>query len=415
MNARPGRHSQIEAAAASSRRGAAPWMALLLGSALLALPARSATAADACGGLRFENGAVLASKPLPASPTLTGPALECAKAVGAALAARTQLRGVTIAARVPADRRADGAAIAAAWTSALTAAGVPAARISSIVPSGAPGTPPEVSIAFREPQRRPVALVQAMTGVVKSGAEPTQLVVAGKGTTLAQGDIVQTGKASVVRLALADGSFVALGADTEIKLGRVELTKELKRAVRIDLIRGKVEAIAEPQGQGSSFDVVTRTAVAGVRGTRFRVGVAEEGATAVETVTGAVELQGSGGTKGVVMVEAGKASRVDAAGTPTKPRDLLPAVTVTGPLKGFVTRAVVLRWTAVPGAKGYRVDFGADGEIATEQQRFEAAGPELTLPSALPAGHWFWRVVAVDADGFEGLPSKTYSLTATDK
>ncbi len=414
MNASSGGVSRTGIAVATVRPGSKLAIALLA-SALAALPALPASATDACGGLRFENGVVVAPKPLPAVAKLTGPALDCAKAVGAALAGRAQLRSVTIAARVSADRRADGATIAAAWMGVLTAAGIPAARISSMVPTGAPGTQPEVSIAYREPQRRPVALVQALTGMVKSGTEPAQFAIAGKGTTLSQGDHVQTGKASFARLALADGSFIALAADSEIKLGRVELTKDLKRAVRIDLIRGKVEAIAEPQGQGSSFDVVTRTAVAGVRGTRFRVGVADEGATAVETVTGAVELQGSTGSKGTVMVEAGKASRVDASGTPAKPRDLLPATSVVGPLKGFVERDVVLRWTAVPGAKSYWLDFGADGELATEQQRFAATTAELALPSTLPPGHWFWRVIAVDADGFEGLPSKTYSLAAADK
>ncbi len=375
----------------------------------------TAVAAEPCGGLLLDSGTVQSKQPLPAKATMTPAELACVDAVAKALQARPQLRSVTIAVRVAADQRALGGQIANLWAKQIVAAGVPEARVSTIVPTGAPGTPSSVSIAFREPTRRPVALVQAMTGQLQWGSDPAKLSAAAKGTTLAQGDHAATGAASVARLALADGSFIALAPNTLIKLGKVELTRELKRAVRIDLLRGNVEAIAEPKGEGSSFDVITRTAVAGVRGTRFRVGLAEAGGTSVETLSGAVELRGSEGSKEAVMVSAGQASKVEADGKPTPPRALLPSVVVEGPLQGAVERSVVLRWTAIEGARGYRVDFGADGELATEQRSVDAASNELPLPKTLSAGRWFWRVVAIDSAGFVGLPSKTYSFTVAAK
>ncbi len=385
------------------------WLALA--ALLWAVPA---AAASPCGGIRLDDGKVRAGAALPATAKLAGPALACAEAVGKALQERPRLRSVTIAARVPSDRRAEGTAIAAAWAQVIAKAGVPEARISTIVPTAGPGTVPTVEIAFREPQPRPVALVQAMTGMVKVGADPKALGPADKGTRLTQGDHVRTGPGSVARLALADGSFVALLPQTLIKLGRVELTRDLKRAVRIDLIEGKVEAIAEPRGKGSSFDVVTRTAVAGVRGTQFRVAVGEAAATSVETVTGAVELQGREGDKGKVMVVAGTASRVDAAGTPSKPRKLLPATTVEGPYFGPVQRDAALRWKAVDGARAYQVQFGGDGELATEFLTVDTAETSLRLPANLRGGHWFWRVAPIDADGFVGMPTKTFSFELPD-
>jgi hypothetical protein len=221
---------------------------------------------------------------------------------------------------------------------------------------------------------------------------------------------VRTGPGSVARLALADGSFVALLPQTLFKLGCVELTRDLKRAVRIDLIEGKFEAIAEPRGKGSSFDVVTRTAVAGVRGTQFRVAVGESAATSVETVTGAVELTGREGDKASVMVEPGTASRVDSAGTPSKPRKLLPATVVAGPLHDPMQRDAELRWKAVEGACAYQVQFGGDGELAAEFLTTETRETSLRLPANLREGHWFWRVAPVDPDGFVGMPTQTFSF-----
>ncbi|MCB9738940.1 MAG: FecR domain-containing protein [Deltaproteobacteria bacterium] len=386
--------------------------------AALLTTAGFAQAAAPCGGVQLEDGKVQTKQPLPAKAPLLGNDLNCATAVAAALKARPRLRSVTVAARVPSDRRGDGAKIAAEWAKVIAASGVPQARISTIVPTGPAGSTPTVEIAYREPQPRPVALIQAMTGAVVAGADPKALENTSKGSKLTQGDHVQTAAGAVARLALADGSFVALLPNTLIKLGRVELTRDLKRAVRIDLIKGKVEAIAEPRGKGSSFDVVTRTAVAGVRGTRFRVGVGGGGkaeATAVETVTGAVELSGTSGSKEKVMVVAGTASKVDEKGVPSKPRKLLPATSVEGPLFGAIRRDAVLRWKAVDGAKGYQVEFGGDGEIATGRVAFDISKNELAIPATLAGGHWFWRVAPVDADGFVGMPSKTFSFVLPGK
>ncbi|MSQ83393.1 MAG: hypothetical protein EXR77_10990 [Myxococcales bacterium] len=373
--------------------------------------AASLWAAEPCGGIHLESGVVKAGKALPAKTDLQGDDLVCAKAVGAALVARSQIRSITVAVKVASDKRNYGVLAAAAWTKVLVGAGIPEARVSMIVPTLAPGSPSEVSIAYREPAPRPVALVQAMTGKVQSGPDPTKLGPASTGTQLVQGDVVSTDKGAVARLALADGSFVSLLGDTMIKLGRVELTADLKRAVRLDLLKGKVEAIADSKGAGSSFDIVTKTAIAGVRGTKFRVGESDSGATIVETVEGKVELKSELGAKQVVIVEAGHAAEVDSKGTASPPRPLLAAAAVDSPLSGEVERSQALKWQAVANAKTYRVEIAADGELATRLQVVVVAATILSIPKEIVSGHWFWRVTAVDSGDVFGLPSKTYSFS----
>lgn len=146
---------------------------------------------------------------------------------------------------------------------------------------------PQLSIALREPMPRAVALVQALTGIAQAGPELGKLGPVAVGSQFIAGDVVTTDEAAAARLALADGSFDALRGETTLRIGRVELTAELKRTVKLELIKGQVEAIAEFKGAGSSFDVFTTTGLAGVLGTRLRVRMLSSGGTGVECFRGA--------------------------------------------------------------------------------------------------------------------------------
>lgn len=373
---------------------------------LLALP----VAAEPCGGLRLDGGTVQSSQPLPAKATLLGDDLACASAVGALLRARPQLRSVTIAAKVPIDQREVGAQAVVAWTKALVGAGIAEARISGVVPTTDPGTPLQLRIAFREPTPRAVALVHAMTGVVRAGPGLDKLAPATAGLQMIVGDVAATAAAATARLALADGSFVTLASDSAVRLGRIELTSELKRAVQLELLKGRVEAQAEFKGKGSSFGVLTATALAGVRGTRFRVRVLQAGGTGVECLQGRVELQATIGSRGSVIVEAGQSASVDATGNVSAATALLGRAQLLAPLMGALPRSAALTWQALAGAAQYRVEMATDGEMVTRLRTYTATAPTLALPADVPAGHWFWRVTAIDKAETLGLPSKIYSF-----
>lgn len=371
-----------------------------------------AQAGEPCGGVLLQDGLVKTGAPI-AATLLAQPAdLACAQAVGAALKARSGLRSVTVAVRVPESQRLDGTGlkVAVGWQKILEAAGIPGPRISTLVPALMQGQKPLVTIAYREPKgRRPVALVQAMTGSVKVGPDALELTDARQGDKLAARDFVRTGPASAARLALADGSFVSLLADSQIRLSQVQLNKELKREVHIDLQRGKVEALADYKGPGSRFDIATATAIAGVRGTHFRVGLRADNKTAVETLKGTVELAAPK-TRKAVMVVAGNAAVVDAKGEPSPPRALLGPAEILGPLAGTLSVGTVLEWVSVGGAKTYRLEVGKDAEFVSEVHVYRLQDHEWAIPPNLPAGQWFWRVLALDDEGFVGLPSKVHGF-----
>ncbi|MBM4346134.1 MAG: FecR domain-containing protein [Deltaproteobacteria bacterium] len=387
-----------------------PWAKATGACALASMVGVTAVAAEPCGGLRLDATTVQSGQPLPVKATLAGDDLACAAAVGALLKARPAVRSVTIAAKVPIDRREVGAQAAAAWTKALVSAGIPEARISTVIPTTNPGTPPQLRIAFREPTPRPVALLQATSGAVQAGPDLDKLGPAAIGAQMVSGDVVVTGAAASARLALADGSFATLGSDSAVRIGRIELTSDLKRAVTLQLVKGRIEAIVEYKGKGSSFDVLTTTALAAVRGTRFRVRHLAAGGTGVECLHGRIELQATLGSRASVLVLAGQSARVDAAGNVSPATALLGRPQPQTPLMGDVARTNALAWLPVTGATQYRVDMAGDGELVTRARSYTVAAASLPMPADLPAGHWFWRVTAIDAAETIGIPSKIYSF-----
>ncbi|WP_223646025.1 FecR domain-containing protein [Corallococcus sp. EGB] len=387
------------------RKAGAPWMLSLL---VAALPvAGFATEADApCGGLSFDNGRLTMGRPLEPK----GPRTEaCLREVAEAVKARPAIRGLTVAAKVPDAERLDGQGLAVAKAAAevLVNAGVPRTRVSFVAPPADPNAPAQLQLAYVErPSQAAVARLRTASGLVMASTGeglPTPRLA---GESLYAGELVATDDTGRAELALADGSSLFLSPRSAVRLGTLELTAERQRRVLLELVKGTVETQAAPGGAGSTFEVRTRGAVAGVRGTRFRVSQQEDGTSRVETLEGKVAL---GAEQGSVDVDAGFGSRVRPSQPPEAPRALLAAPALERPRGGAYPKAPSLVWKAVEGAKGYRVELGTTADFVGDVKVQESAHP--TVDAAAPGpGKWFWRVLAVDADGFMGFPSKIFSF-----
>ncbi len=365
---------------------------------------------DPCEGIALKDGVVRTARRLPVSDALGGPVLACAEAVGAALKARGGVRAVTVAVRMSDARRVGplGQRVADAYVKALAKGGVPEARISSVVPSASHGERDSVAITFTERRgKRPVGRIDAAEGRVEAGKEKAKMQPARAGDALAAQSLVGTAAVSTAWVALADGSRVKLLPETLLKLGRMYLDEDLKRVVQLDLLGGKIEADVKSGGPGSKFEITSGAAVAGVRGTYFRM-AGDAFGTRIETTEGTVALTSEGET---VEVKAGFAAKVEAGKPPSAPVALLPAPEVEGPLKGAAAAGAALRWVAADGAASYRVEVARDAEFVYGARFLDTPG--TTLPIAelkLVSGKWFWRVRAVDGDGFGGRSSKVYAF-----
>jgi hypothetical protein len=111
-----------------------------------------------------------------------------------------------------------------------------------------------------------VTLVEGpVTAAPKGGGEAQPVVV---GEQLKEGDQVQTGRGGRLEILLATGTVIRIGESTQAELR--EAPPEGGR-FRLRLLVGSFWAKVSKLLSGDRFEVETENAVAGVRGTEFRV------------------------------------------------------------------------------------------------------------------------------------------------
>ena len=142
------------------------------------------------------------------------------------------------------------------------------------------------------------------------------------GSAVFQGDVLETQKRTRLEVKLADQSVLRLGPSSRAAVQDAVFGKSVEeRKVSAKLLVGKVWAnVAKAVGGEQRFEVQTENAVAGVRGTTFRVDAANDRSVVVKVYSGTVavasgpiprpEHQGAGKTE----VAGGKPERRQIAG-----------------------------------------------------------------------------------------------------
>jgi hypothetical protein len=372
---------------------------------LSAAPAEAAP----CGGVTFRAGEIGLGDPLTPALPLSADDDACIDHLAEQIGERANMRGVTIAVRMDDAARASGIAIdvGRAIMDELVDSGASRAKLSVVAPALADGQDASIRIAYSERKSsRAVALIYGVTGIVKAGRYSSSLKAADPNDSFPAHTWFTTGEDSAARIYLADGSFIRLAADTTLQVGAIDLNEKLERTVSVEVATGRIDVIAAHAGSDAVFDIITRTAVAGVRGTEFRV-TADSAGTRVETTDGTVELAGS---QAAVMLPRAMGSQVDALGTPEPPRSLLSAPTEMKPSRGTAESTSSLSWARVAGAVSYVVEVARDAQMSRELDTAAVGATSQPIGSNRAAGRWYWRVMAVDADGFIGMPSKIYAF-----
>lgn len=109
------------------------------------------------------------------------------------------------------------------------------------------------------------------------------------------GQFVRTGEASRAELKFPDGSILRIGPGSVLHLKEAGFNSKTK-AVSVDatVVGGKAWAkVSKLVGSDAKFAVKSKNAVAGVRGTIFRVNVERDEATVVKVYDGAVAVSNS--------------------------------------------------------------------------------------------------------------------------
>ncbi len=278
-----------------------------------------------------------------------------------------------------------------------------------------PGSALRIPLAWLRHAPAPATVV-AVTGQVRlrlpDGAERALQT----GDRLAAGASLSSAANSSAMLRFADDSVVVLQPGARMTLDTVSVYAGGGMVdTRLRLQQGRLDVGANPRRTpGSRLQVITPSAVAAVRGTRFRV-AAEPRVTREETLQGEVGLAAAGQR---VAVMAGQGSLAEAGRPPRPPTALLPAPDVSAlPLR---VETLPLRFTlpALPGAvswlgqiasrAGHSPGAGEAGESTAAEGQFgplllEQAGAAPRLSFAdLPDGRYVLRVRAADALGLQG-------------
>jgi len=126
---------------------------------------------------------------------------------------------------------------------------------------------------------------------------------------LKKGDEVSTGPKSKMELVLPDKSQLRFADNSRFKLVQMDVGEEQGRDVKVHVAVGKAWANVSKSIAGkSNFELNCENAIAGVRGTVYRMNVNEDKSALIKVYDGTVNVAGSG--------SAPEASRV--AGPPQK-------------------------------------------------------------------------------------------------
>ncbi|MES2069184.1 MAG: FecR domain-containing protein [Pseudomonadota bacterium] len=256
------------------------------------------------------------------------------------------------------------------------------------------------------PEEMSVARVAALAGqsTVRNadGTESTLQI----GATLTEGSQVSTGKNGFLSLVLPDNSRISLPSNSQVRLSKLRQAKYTgSPRTELSLMQGRVESTVTPlEASKGRFEVRTPLAVAGVRGTHFRVGINDNGISN-EVLSGKVAV-GKPEKPNAVLLPAGQGNLISSKDV-GHPRPLLAPPALSGNYQLQERPTIQLGLLAMPGAAAYRAQIASDAEAHQLLMEGRISGLDTDTRfkfDGLPDGRYFVRATAIDAAGLEGLP-----------
>ncbi len=252
------------------------------------------------------------------------------------------------------------------------------------------------------------ATLVSVSGDVKVAGSP-----AVAGSTITEGQSVQTGTAGSAVIALADGSQVRIPPSS---LAEVAASRSYGRAQAaateggsgwfagtMRVLRGSVEIFATKVLRAKPLEVITPTAVVGVRGTRYRVGFDDDakGLSHAEVIDGKVRFDPPSGPSGADL-PGGFGAAADASASGVIVAALLPAPDLSN-LPARFERPVVRFPFAASTSNPLRVQVASDAAFEKMvSDQVVATGAEVRI-AGLEDAAWFVRARRIDTQGIEGF------------
>ncbi|WP_455288979.1 FecR family protein [Cupriavidus necator] len=264
------------------------------------------------------------------------------------------------------------------------------------------------------------ARVMAMSGLAEYAFGNAPFRPLSVGMRLAEGDRVRTAHNGFATLELIDGSHVCVMQDSMIEIGTLRRTTLMgANSFAINLRQGQVDSrVTHARRKSDRFQIASPLAVAGVRGTRFRMNyLHDRQSSALEVLDGTVGLATATPPGSVPqmrlpaatqIVPAGFGSVTQATGMVGELIELLPAPALLSPGKVQDAKDVVFDIVARSDASAYRVQIARDAEMLDLIRDDQVPIPHA-LFGDLPDGTYFVRLAAIDHNGLAGL-SQIYAF-----
>ncbi len=135
-----------------------------------------------------------------------------------------------------------------------------------------------------------VSLLEGAAEVEKSGEAGWKAL--NEGDFLGKGDQVKTGPGARMEILLKDGTVLRFADKTHLKLAALQIVPDAgTRDVKVDVVLGRTWAnVSKTLGVKSGFEIACENAVAGARGTVYRMNVYEDRSALVRVYDGSVAV-----------------------------------------------------------------------------------------------------------------------------
>jgi len=262
----------------------------------------------------------------------------------------------------------------------------------------APGTVIRIPVAWLKQQPAPATAVTVQGDVLVRRAQQPQLQPLRNGQALNVGDEVQS-RQGTVSIRFADGSSLRLNENSRLLFNTLTRFGDSGMVdTRTRLLKGDLSTTVQPlQGSKSRYEIATPSAVAAVRGTRFRL-QATDSSTQLEVAEGVVQLESNLRHE---AVRAGFGTRTGGSTATREAVRLLPAPQLGQPLQLLEQLPHSIDWQPVPEARQYVAELYADNDLGPRLRRQQSTQAQLQLDQ-LNNGQYLLALRAVDGQGFQG-------------
>jgi len=237
------------------------------------------------------------------------------------------------------------------------------------------------------------ATVSDLVGDATLDGQPLQ---AGQTRKLASGQVIRTGANSSVKLLLEEGSLVSIGPNARFVVKEaIHFPTTGASTTWLSVESGSVDnSVIKNPLMPNRHTIQTPSAITAVRGTGFRVNVADPDSSSTEVTEGEVAVSAGQGSQ---AVKAGFGS-VTRRGQPPGASIALPPAPDLSPLRTLQEFSpAILQWAAAEGMSGYQVNLMRtqptrrmiDDRLQTAaswQPKLENGQYALTVRSQLPSG-----------------------------